>query len=101
MPVNNFGGGKIMNKNEILNAIKEKSGVSKRDCKLCFDAMLDIIKDALTNGESVTISNFGKFKVNDNKSKNVYNFKTKNVEIVNAKKTPVFKASDSLKQCLK
>lgn len=90
-----------MNKNDFVNEINLKSGLSKKDCKLCLETMLEVIKSALQSGESVTISNFGKFKVNDVKSKCLYNFKTKNTEMVQAKKTPTFKASENLKQCLK
>ena len=90
-----------MNKNEIVSQINEKSGLSKKDCKLCLETMLEVIKSALQNGESVVLSNFGKFKVDDVKSKNIYNFKTKLTQVVESKKTPRFKASENLKQCLK
>ncbi len=90
-----------MNKNEFVNEINVKSGLSKKDCKLCLDAMLEVIKTALQNGESVTLSNFGKFKVSDVKTKSMYNFQTKRTEIVEARKSPTFKASDNLKQCVK
>ncbi len=90
-----------MNKNEFVNEINAKSGLSKKECKLCLETMLEIIKSALQSGESVTFSNFGKFKVNDVKSKCLYNFKTKSTELVEAKRTPTFKASENLKQCLK
>ena len=90
-----------MNKNEFVSEINLKTGLSKKDCKLCLETMLDIIKSALRNGESITLSNFGKFKVNDVKSKCMYNFKTKNTQLVEGRKTPIFKASDNLKQCVK
>ena len=90
-----------MNKNEFINVVNEKSGLSKKDCKLCLEIMLDVIKSALQNGESITLSNFGKFKVNDVKSKCMYNFKTKNTQIVEGRKTPIFKASENLKHCVK
>ena len=90
-----------MNKNDFVNEINLKSVLSKKDCKLCLETMLEVIKSALQSGESVTISNFGKFKVNDVKSKCLYNFKTKNTETVQAKRTPTFKASENLKQCFK
>jgi len=90
-----------MNKNEFINVINEKSGLSKKDCKLCLETMLEVIKSALQSGESVTLANFGKFKVNDVKSKCLYNFKTKSTEVVDARKTPTFKASENLKQCVK
>ena len=90
-----------MNKNEFVSEINAKSGLSKKDCKLCLEAMIEVIKSALKSGESVNLSNFGKFKVNDVKSKCMYNFKTKNTEFVEARKTPAFKASENLKQCVK
>ena len=90
-----------MNKNEFINEIYSQSGLTKKDCKLCLETMLNVIKSALQNGESVTLSNFGKFKVDNKKAKSLYNFKTKNTELVEARKAPVFKASDNLKQCLK
>ena len=90
-----------MNKNELLNKVNVRSGLSKKDCRLCLETMLEVIKSALQSGESVALSNFGKFKVNDIKSKSMYNFKTKNIEIIEARKTPTFKPSDNLKQCVK
>ena len=90
-----------MNKNEFVNKVYEQSGLTKKDCKLCLEAMIDVIRSALKQGDCVTLSKFGKFKVNDNKSKIMYNFKTKTTEYVEARKTPVFKASDTLKQCIK
>ena len=61
-----------MNKNELINEVNSLSGLNKKDCKLCLDVMIEVIKSALSSGESVSLSNFGKFKVNDVKSKSLY-----------------------------
>ena len=90
-----------MNKQEFVNAVYEKSNLTKRDCKLCLDAILDVIKDALKNGNSITLSNFGKFKVNEVKQKQMYSFKTGKTHIMPSRKTPSFKASEQLKQIVK
>ena len=90
-----------MNKNEFVDIVKTKAGLTKKDCKLCLDAIIDVIKDALKNGESVTLSNFGKFKVNEIKSKPMYNFKTGKTNIIGTRRTPSFKASDNLKRSVK
>ncbi len=90
-----------MNKNEFVNEVYSKTGLTKKDCKLCLDAIIDIIKDALTQGDSVTLSNFGKFKVNEIKSKPMYNFRTKSTHMVEARKAPTFKPSDNLKRIIK
>lgn len=90
-----------MNKNEFIDEVKTQSGLTKRDCRLCLDAMIMVISEALKLGESVMLSNFGKFKVNETKSNSLYNFKTKTTELVKAKRLPSFKASESLKQKIK
>ena len=90
-----------MNKNEFVNKINKKSGISKKDCKLCLETMIEVIKTALQSGDSITLSNFGKFKVNDVKSKCLYNFKTKETQLIEARKIPTFKASENLKQSVK
>ena len=90
-----------MNKNEFIDAIYNQSGLSKKDCKLCLETIFEVIKCALQSGESVAFSNFGKFKVNDKKEKVMYNFKTKNIEIVKPKRTLSFKPSENLKQIVK
>ncbi len=90
-----------MNKNEFLSEVNSKTGLTKKDCKLCLDAIIEVIKNALSNGDSVTLSNFGKFKVNEIKSKPMYNFKTKSTHIVETRKAPAFKASDNLRQSVR
>ena len=61
-----------MNKNEFVNEVNAKSGLSKKDCKLCLETMLEVIKSALQSGDSVTLSNFGKFSV-DERIQTAYN----------------------------
>ena len=90
-----------MNKTEFVNQVKTKSGISKKDCKLCLNAIIEVIKDALKNGESVTFSNFGKFTTNNSKQKNIYDFKTKETLTLAERKTPKFKPSENLKQIIK
>lgn len=90
-----------MNKTEFINKINSKSGLTKKECKLCLNAIIDIIKSALQKGESVTLSNFGKFKVSEIKEKTIYSFKSGTTEILKAHKTPTFKASDNLKEAIK
>lgn len=90
-----------MNKAEFLSEVYEKTNLTKRDCRLCLDAIIEVIKDALRNGDSVTLSNFGKFKVSNIKQKQMYSFKTGQTELVNERRVPSFKASDNLKQSIK
>ncbi len=90
-----------MNKNEFVDIVKARAGLTKKDCRLCLDTILDVIKDALSQGDSVTLSNFGKFKVNEIKSKPMYSFVTKKTSMVQARRTPTFRASETLKRSVK
>lgn len=90
-----------MNKNEFIKVVNNRSGLTKKDCQLCLDTILEVIKQALSNGESVTLANFGKFKVTEKKSKPIYSFKTKTTQISTARKAPSFKPSENLKQSIK
>ena len=90
-----------MNKNEFVDIVKARAGLTKKDCRLCLDTILDVIKDALSHGDSVTLSNFGKFKVNEIKSKPMYSFVTKKTSMAQARRTPTFRASETLKRSVK
>lgn len=90
-----------MNKNECVDKINNRTGLSKKDCKLCLDAILFVIADALKKGECVTLPNFGRFKTNEVKAKNIYNFKTRRTNYTEAKRVPTFRASENLKQSIR
>lgn len=90
-----------MNKNEFVNKINIKSGISKKECELCLNTIIEVIKDALKNGDSITISNFGKFTTANIKQKSIYNFKTGSSQIIEQIKTAKFKPSENLKQVIK
>ena len=50
-----------MTKTEIINAVAEKSGLSKKDSKLAVDAILDTLTETLSKKESVAFLGFGTF----------------------------------------
>ena len=90
-----------MNKTELVTEMNSQLGLTKKECKLCLEIVVDVIKTVLSRGDSVELPNFGKFKVTINKPKSIYNFKTKNVEVVDETKTLLFKASNNLKKCIR
>ena len=90
-----------MNKKELLTEVNTRSGLTKKDCKICLDVILNIISDVMKNGDSVTLSNFGKFTSRELKSKSMYNFKSGRNEVIGARKIPAFTASENLKQIVK
>ena len=52
-----------MNKIELVNAVAEKSGLSKADAKKAVDGVLDAISGALKSGDKVALVGFVTFSV--------------------------------------
>lgn len=52
-----------MNKAEFVDAVAQKSGLSKKDAKASVDAVIDTITEALVKGDSVSFIGFGTFTV--------------------------------------
>ena len=86
-----------MNKTELIAAVAESAGLSKKDTERVVNAALDIITAALCQGEKVQISGFGTFEVKDREARVGRNPHTKEAIEIPATKVPGFKASKTLK----
>lgn len=90
-----------MNKQQIISQMKHQTTLTKKECTACLDALLDVIKEGLNKGEDICLSGFGKWKVQQNRSKYMYNPITQKHYYTSPKKIPVFKAGAKFKQCVK
>lgn len=70
-------------------------GLPQEEVRKILDDMLDEIASALTHGEDVKFSNFGKFKFMQKKERKARNPKTKESAIVSARNVVSFKPSIS------
>lgn len=52
-----------MNKNEFIDAVADKTGLTKKDSKAALDATLETITEVLSKGDSVSFIGFGTFSV--------------------------------------
>ena len=86
-----------MNKTELIAAVAESAGLSKKDTERVVNAALDTITTALCKGEKVQISGFGTFEVKDREARLGRNPHTKEAIEIPATKVPGFKASKTLK----
>ena len=86
-----------MNKTELVAAVAESAGLSKKDTERVVNAALDIITAALCQGEKGQISGFGTFEVKDREARVGRNPHTKEAIEIPATKVPGFKASKTLK----
>ena len=50
-----------MNKKEFIDAVSEKTGLSKKDAKLALEASLDVITETLKKKEVISFIGFGTF----------------------------------------
>jgi DNA-binding protein HU-beta len=51
-----------MNKSELVDSIAGRSGVSKKDVEASLNGMFDVVADAVSKGETVTIQGWLKFE---------------------------------------
>lgn len=86
-----------MKKSEIISAIAENAGVSKADAERVYNATFELIKSELSNGNNVTVSGFGTFKVSERAARDGINPLTKQPLHIPAKKAVSFKAGSELK----
>ena len=89
-----------MTKAELINAIAEKSELTKKDAEKALNAVVSSITDALAGGDKVQIVGFGTFEVRERSAKEAINPRTKEKIKVPAKKAPAFKDGKALKDAV-
>jgi DNA-binding protein HU-beta len=86
-----------MNKAELIDAVAEKSGLSKSDVAQAVDTLLDVIGRTLKKGDKVALVGFGVFSVRKRAARKGRNPKTGAEIRIAAGKSPAFKAGKGLK----
>ncbi|MBR0503639.1 MAG: HU family DNA-binding protein [Paludibacteraceae bacterium] len=89
-----------MNKQELINAVAEKAGLSKADSKKAIDAITEAISGALKSGDKVALIGFGTFSVKESSAREGINPATKQKIKIAAKKAAKFKAGSELNAAL-
>lgn len=89
-----------MKKAELISAIAEKGGYSKKEAEKALSAVIDSITDVLVAGDKITLVGFGTFAVKDKPERMGRNPRTKEPQKIPAKTVPVFKAGQSLKDAV-
>ena len=89
-----------MNKAELINAVAEKAGLSKKDTELAVNAVIEVITKSLKKGEKIQLVGFGSFEVKSRKAREGRNPQTNETIKIPASKVPVFKAGKALKDAV-
>ena len=86
-----------MNKAELVAALAENAGLSKKDSEKALAAFVSVVTDELKKGEKVQLVGFGTFEVADRPARTGRNPQTKKAIKIPASKAPKFKAGKALK----
>ena len=89
-----------MNKTELIAAVAEKTGLTKKDAERVVNATVETITETLVKGEKVQVSGFGIFEVRAREARTGRNPRTKETIEIPATKLPAFKASKTLKDAV-
>ena len=87
-----------MSKQELVNYMADKTGLTKKDAEAALSSFVDGVKAALKKGDSVTLVGFGTFAVSKRGARQGRNPQTGATINIPARKVPVFKAGKGLKE---
>ncbi len=89
-----------MNKTELVVALAEEAGVSKKDAEKVLKAFTDVVESELKKGGKVQLVGFGTFEVSERAAREGRNPATLQPIKIPASKAPRFKAGKALKDAL-
>ena len=89
-----------MNKAELIAAVAEVAGLSKKDSEKAVNATFEAITAALEAGEKVSLVGFGAFDVKARAARMGRNPRTKEEVEIPASRVPQFKAGKALKDAV-
>ena len=87
-----------MKKSEIIEALSERTDVTKADAERVFNETFNIFKEELSKMNSVSINGFGTFKISERAAREGHNPMTGEKIQIAASKSVSFKAGKDLKE---
>ncbi|MBU0600106.1 HU family DNA-binding protein [bacterium] len=88
-----------MTKVDLINAVAD-IGLTKKKAGEVVNCVLDTIKDSLSEGDKVQLIGFGSFEVKERPARRGRNPQNGEAIDIPAKKVPVFRAGEALKQAV-
>ena len=90
-----------MTKNELVEKVAKKVGLTKRAAADAVNAVFNNIRDGLSKGDKIVISGFGTFKVRIRATRTGRNPQTGTAIKITGHKLPGFTAGKTLKRLIK
>ena len=91
----------MASKQDFVDQVASRSGLSKGDAGEAVDAVLDTITSTLRSGDEINFTGFGKFSVADRSARQGVNPQTGERIQIAASKVPRFSAGSALKKAVK
>ena len=89
-----------MNKTELIAAVAEKTGLSKKDSDAAVNAVLNTITETLKADEKIQLVGFGSFETKKRAARTGRNPSTGEPMDIPAARLPAFKAGKALKDAV-
>lgn len=89
-----------MNKTELVAAIAEKAGVSKKDAEKALGAFVNVVGETLKKGDKIQLVGFGTFETRKRAAREGKNPQTGAKIKIAASTVPAFKAGKALKDLI-
>ena len=86
-----------MNKTELVAAMADQAGLSKKDAEKALKAFTDVVAEELKKDGKVQLVGFGTFEVSERSAREGRNPQTGETMKIAASKAPKFKAGKALK----
>ena len=90
-----------VNKDSLVDEVSVKTDLSKKDVEMVIDTMVDVITEQLRQGNKVTLTGFGAFRISKRAAREGINPQTKQKITIPAMTLPKFTAGKSLKEAVK
>lgn len=90
-----------MTKQEFIDQVANRTGLSKRDATEAVESVLGTITDTLKSGGEINFTGFGKFHVAERGDRQGVNPRTRERITINGGKVPRFTAGSALKSSVK
>ena len=89
-----------MNKTEVVAAMAEKAGVSKKDAEKVLGAFVNVVGESLKKGDKIQLVGFGTFETRERAAREGKNPQTGEKIKIAASTVPAFKAGKALKDLI-
>ncbi|MFL1672469.1 HU family DNA-binding protein [Paenibacillus dendritiformis] len=90
-----------MNKQELIAAVSEKTGLTKKDTGTILEAFTEVVTDTLAQGDKVQIVGFGTFETRQRAARKGRNPQTGEEMDIPESVVPAFKPGGKLKETIK